>query len=862
MPLPVVRYPEDLTGTNPNNLVVREEHTLSAQPVRVIIPHHGPFFADSTLHVYDDSTNTELTRGVHFKVVEILTDLGFMAGGKEVAQVILITDAGVSSSTSVTYQSVGGNYQFSAQNIMTLLEAVLNDNREVLWENIRGLPFEYPPSMHAHLATDLYRLNALVVSLERIYQGITLSNLPQFEALISWCKTEISAIQSAIETHVIDAEAHPHLLESALISMAPASGKLIQNETTSFVLSTPNLAEGVGLHVRASILSTEIHAASLNVADSKVSFAFASSTLGDLTITVRRNSSTGPILAKYNGFEVVANTAAASILPKPIIAYHRSVEGSKLGQFGMFYTNTNYTPSAAGRIKSLIWEAATPGAGTFESRRKYVGLFPLQANHTGQEINIPILGHQNPRDSSFEYRVKAFTDKGFTSAWSDVYPVVTSVAYMSYVEDVVYFNTPNVQGPAGEQWTQTKARWGSFVAVNDNKVLVGAPGDDTDANSRSGYFLYAHKPKPDTYFAYEVESHFHESVDGVLARLGFTGALSADGTTIILGGPNYSDVEANEGIVNVLRQKNGRWEVFLNLEGGAAGMYLGTSVACSASGRVIAASDRFGFLHWGIIDSDFSTFEGSGNFNLNEDGSTATSGRVVGISVSDDGEFIAAVILPNALVTGGHLRIYRKSGSTFVHEFSTAVADASALLTTLGWEAPVSLCRDYLASPVSYYVAVGKTVADPSGVTNAGSVALYRRNSVGPTWDNLGDITAQTPVASENVGRRVVMRVYPPSYKKGTDPSSGMLAVYASSNGGVSHRRIRSWLVTVDEIAGTFTTQENTPITPSADDQTSDDWGKHFAVTPNLRHVYVGAPKHSQNAALDDESGAVYVYSC
>ena len=47
MPQPVIRYPLDPTGVNPNNLVIGELAVLQTRPVRAITPIYGPFFSES-----------------------------------------------------------------------------------------------------------------------------------------------------------------------------------------------------------------------------------------------------------------------------------------------------------------------------------------------------------------------------------------------------------------------------------------------------------------------------------------------------------------------------------------------------------------------------------------------------------------------------------------------------------------------------------------------------------------------------------------------------------------------------------------------------------------------------------------------
>ena len=184
MPNPIFRYPVDLTGTNYNNLVADEPHTLVNLPNRAVIPMYAPYFSES-LVVRDAITNALLIKGEQYQCLQLVEEATIKTG-KEVCEVILITDSNVSNQVIVTYQTIGGLYQRTSDAILAMYNTVINDNRPVDWSNVLNKPYNYPPSLHKHLFQDVVGFEPLIVELERLRNAITLSNVPAFEAIIDW----------------------------------------------------------------------------------------------------------------------------------------------------------------------------------------------------------------------------------------------------------------------------------------------------------------------------------------------------------------------------------------------------------------------------------------------------------------------------------------------------------------------------------------------------------------------------------------------------------------------------------------------------------------------------------------------------
>jgi hypothetical protein len=170
MPFNVPVLDLDITGTNLNNRIVDEPHTLSNRPTRSIATNYGPFFAESII-VKDGAT--VLARGIDFQIVELHQE-ATLKYGKEISSVILIINQNVSSNVTVTYQALGGHYTYSDVAIANMYQSVINDTSPVPWDSIFNKPTEFNPTIHRHLLDDVYGFEPVVDYLERIKRAITL----------------------------------------------------------------------------------------------------------------------------------------------------------------------------------------------------------------------------------------------------------------------------------------------------------------------------------------------------------------------------------------------------------------------------------------------------------------------------------------------------------------------------------------------------------------------------------------------------------------------------------------------------------------------------------------------------------------
>ena len=322
MPLPIVRYPLDPTGINPDNRVVGEVHTLNSHPIRALAPSFGPFFAASVT-VHDDSTNQLLVRGQDYQIVELLQE-ATVKFGKEICELILILNPAVSPVIRISYQVLGGLFQNNASAVINLYETYLADERPVDWLNVLNKPLQYPPTLHNHLLQDVYGFEPVVVALERIRNAIILSDVPAFESLIAWMKGKTDVVT---EQEISEGIASPKLLtlERLLfaldqfnfnaITITPTSLAVQQGDVVTVQLSTTNLPDNTVLYWTIEHLGTTVAdfggtSGIINIMGNRgqfnLSIAENIQTEPDesFKIQIRKNSPTGFVLAETSLYTI------------------------------------------------------------------------------------------------------------------------------------------------------------------------------------------------------------------------------------------------------------------------------------------------------------------------------------------------------------------------------------------------------------------------------------------------------------------------------------------------------------------------------------------------------------------------------
>lgn len=197
MSLVPVKYPLDLTGTAVTNKVADEAHQLNNSIYRVFVPKSGAFFTDSVA-VRDAATNRVLVKGVDYYPA-VLYRQPTRQTGKEVHQIIVIVDRTCGANILFDAQILGGEYSYSYDAIVQMVQNLDLDNRPVEFEAIIGKPTSWNPTPHLHDIGDVYGFEYQVAALERVRQAILLGSGASTKAIYDYLKNQIVEINNTID---------------------------------------------------------------------------------------------------------------------------------------------------------------------------------------------------------------------------------------------------------------------------------------------------------------------------------------------------------------------------------------------------------------------------------------------------------------------------------------------------------------------------------------------------------------------------------------------------------------------------------------------------------------------------------------
>jgi len=229
----IIKYPEDPTGLNPNNLVINEPHDLGEGRNRAFVPNYGSYFTESMI-VTEATTGRVLTKGVHYIAAQLQQDAS-MAMGKEICAVVIITDPLVRDSLLFTYQVVGGVFSTSVSALKKMIEDLDLDERAVEWGAIIGKPTAFPPAPHLHDIGDLYGFEYLVEALDALRNAILIGDEAAHDELRQYIQYEdgllrdsITALDGRFQAHAQD-QGNPHQTTKAQVGL----GSVDNYETAS-----------------------------------------------------------------------------------------------------------------------------------------------------------------------------------------------------------------------------------------------------------------------------------------------------------------------------------------------------------------------------------------------------------------------------------------------------------------------------------------------------------------------------------------------------------------------------------------------------------------------------------------------------
>lgn len=194
----LTRFPEDITGESPTNLVENELHTLTVvnnAPYRAFVPREGAFFGNSSFIITDVATGFPIAINTQYKFVHIDQEATIRVGDS-IYYAVLITDSNVSNNIKIEYQCLGGSYGLSNDAIADAYENIIENTTPVSWVDVLAKPDGYPPTLHNNLLSDIYGFQPIIGAIERLSQAVTLGQVPTVQALLDYSQWRWGSVEN------------------------------------------------------------------------------------------------------------------------------------------------------------------------------------------------------------------------------------------------------------------------------------------------------------------------------------------------------------------------------------------------------------------------------------------------------------------------------------------------------------------------------------------------------------------------------------------------------------------------------------------------------------------------------------------
>lgn len=162
----IKKYPVDLTGKHPDNLVANEMHELSPTH-RAIVPREGYFYGLSMVVRLGDRV---LVVDKDYRLDDLNPDLTKMTR-KAVYKSLVILDESLMGEISLTYQCYGRSDDYTVTFINKMYQEVLL-NRHPEWNHVLNKPEQFPPLPHRHRIKEVTYWDSVVNELRNMIQVI------------------------------------------------------------------------------------------------------------------------------------------------------------------------------------------------------------------------------------------------------------------------------------------------------------------------------------------------------------------------------------------------------------------------------------------------------------------------------------------------------------------------------------------------------------------------------------------------------------------------------------------------------------------------------------------------------------------
>lgn len=205
-----IRYPLDETGTNPENYIKDEIHTVSSTryaDYNLIVPEFPPFFTKDIVVKYKKNANTafvELKEGADYSL-GLYYKGATRVLGMSVYGCLIFNNLDLDGIILVSYRTVGGEHLVDRRHVLeTLIENVWNP-REVMWEYVTNRPNLYPPEKHPVDWEDIKKLDDLVKVLKELGDTVATTNKEISDQIAEFLQTidvpKFNSMMMTLESH-------------------------------------------------------------------------------------------------------------------------------------------------------------------------------------------------------------------------------------------------------------------------------------------------------------------------------------------------------------------------------------------------------------------------------------------------------------------------------------------------------------------------------------------------------------------------------------------------------------------------------------------------------------------------------------
>lgn len=211
-------YPFDPSGTSSANRIANEQHVITAQNFRdyhYVIPKFAPFFeANLSIRLqYPNGTVRNLTHGVDYYLSNQFLDAS-RATAKPVYGSISFLDTDTSGILSLSYNTVGGQWNLTPAEITRILAEEMRNPRTTTWEQITYLPERFPVIDHEWNLVDMVGASKMVEAIDQVRAAI------------------LSANGGGLQSH-IDNYSNPHNVTKAQVGLGNVSDFLVATQVAA-----------------------------------------------------------------------------------------------------------------------------------------------------------------------------------------------------------------------------------------------------------------------------------------------------------------------------------------------------------------------------------------------------------------------------------------------------------------------------------------------------------------------------------------------------------------------------------------------------------------------------------------------------